>query len=162
MPRYETDREDLMREATALVRRAEFRVPWIDETIIAGYRRNGSLSIYFGSDPCYHFDADVRLRRAFIEGCLYRTQGATLARLERRRRANHVELERHDLTPSELGKVVREMVDNLSRLQASLSREAECLHAVPDGANVQSELVLSLLRIHKSPGTLAPAIRGKA
>ena len=46
--RIEANREDLMREATALRRRAEFLVPSETETVVAGYRSDGSLSLYFG------------------------------------------------------------------------------------------------------------------
>ncbi|MGH7129995.1 MAG: hypothetical protein ACREJB_15520, partial [Planctomycetaceae bacterium] len=81
-----------MREATALARRVEIVCPDETEPVIAGVREDGTLSVYFGADPAYHFDASGRLRRAFAAGCLYRTQGHTLARLLRRRTASVVEL----------------------------------------------------------------------
>jgi len=64
-------------------------VPGEPENVIARFRADGSPSIYFGSDPVYHFDEAGRLRRAFVEEQLFRTQGDTLARLTRTRTATH-------------------------------------------------------------------------
>jgi hypothetical protein len=74
MSRNESDREDLMAEATALRRRVQLQVPGEALSIIAGFRDEGRVSIYFGPDPVYHFDEQGRLRRAFVAGRLYRTQ----------------------------------------------------------------------------------------
>ena len=63
MARHETDREDLMREATALERRCELQVPGMSQTVIAGLRADSRLSIYFGAHSVYHFDDALRLRR---------------------------------------------------------------------------------------------------
>ena len=57
-------REDLSAEATALVRRAEFVAPAADRPndespLVAGFRRDGSLSVYFGEDPVYQFNPSV-------------------------------------------------------------------------------------------------------
>src|SRR5262245_19900425 len=102
MSRHEADREDLMAEATALARRVKLSVPGEVERVVAGFRATGRLSIYFGGEPVYHFDAEGRLRRAFVNGLLYRTQGTTLARLRRERSAEVTELRRRDLSPTEL------------------------------------------------------------
>ena len=102
MARHESDREDLMREATALVRRAELICPGETEPVIAGFRRDGRLALYFGPDPVFQFDPQHRLRRAYVAGFLYRTQGETLARLNRHRTQDQTLLVRHDLAPAEL------------------------------------------------------------
>ncbi len=68
MARDESSREDLLREATALVERIEL-VPHatdpliaasdlFDKHIVAGFRRDGALSVFFGEDPVYHFNAE--------------------------------------------------------------------------------------------------------
>ena len=77
MARTESHREDLMAEATALVRRAEFLDADGRSVLVAGYRRDGSLSLYLGEDLVYHFDRDGRLKRGFVDGLLYRTQQTT-------------------------------------------------------------------------------------
>jgi len=71
---------DLMRDATGLVRRVELDWPGDDRPLVAGFRRDEVLSFYFGESPVYQFDADGRLRRAFLDPDRYRTQGNTLAR----------------------------------------------------------------------------------
>ena len=70
MARDESDREDLLREATALVERIELAPADAadDEHIVAGFRRDGALSIYFGADPVYHFNSAGELRRAYCDG----------------------------------------------------------------------------------------------
>ena len=42
MSRHESDREDLMQEATGLARRVEWQVPFIDEPVVAGFKKNGA------------------------------------------------------------------------------------------------------------------------
>ncbi|MDA1017654.1 MAG: hypothetical protein O3A00_24745 [Planctomycetota bacterium] len=102
MAKSESDREDLMREATALVERIEFRISDEAQPIVAGFRRDGRFSIYFDADLVYHFDEQHRLRRAFVDGDLYRTQGTTLARLRRERTQSQTVLRSHDLSADEL------------------------------------------------------------
>jgi hypothetical protein len=120
MARQDSDREDLMAEATALRERVEFEVPGEAEQVVAGFRGDGRWSIYFGSDPVYHFDANGGLRRAFVAGDLYRSQARTLARLTRMRTQSAVQLVRHDLDPGELDRFLTEMTEHLDRLHAAL------------------------------------------
>src|SRR5690606_34667698 len=126
-----------------------------------GYRRDGALSIYFGADPCYHFDRDLRLRRAFVDGALYRTQGHTLARLQRSRTGQTVELIRHDLTDAERDAFCGNVVERLKRLDTALMTSAHCVQEVPAGAGLQERLIESLEQLHSRPISLAPAIRGR-
>src|SRR5688572_18570527 len=65
MARQEQDREDILREATALVERVELLIPEFPEPIVAGFRRDGSASFFFGADPVLQFNAQGKLRRAF-------------------------------------------------------------------------------------------------
>ncbi len=160
--RLEVDREDLMREATALGQRAEFRRPDAAETVIAGYRSDGSLSIYFGPDPCYHFNPDLRLRRAYVEGDLYRTQGTTLARMQRIRTHDAVVLQRHDLSPEECESFLDQADERLRTFAESLtSATADCVQCVPEDSDIITRLTAHLSHIVTLPLALAPAIRGK-
>ena len=162
MARNESDREDLMQEATGLVRRAEWRVSFQAEVIVAGFKRNGSWSIYFGSDPVYQFDADGRLRRAFADGFLWRTQGTTLARLQRERTDFESELQRHDLTELELSEFLRELQQRLHALLNSIDcGEASLLRQAPDDGDVTTELKIALRSVLSQDISLAPAIPGK-
>ncbi|MFN0054544.1 MAG: hypothetical protein ACKV0T_20405 [Planctomycetales bacterium] len=158
MARNETDREDLIREATALVQRGEWRVPGEAEPVVAGFHRDGRLSVYFGADPVFHFEPDGSLRRAFFQGDLYRSQGSTLARLRRRRTETTSELQRHDLEGDELSDLLAAMRLRLDRFRQALQeQQAVLMRQIPEGANLAGLLprVLTLA----SQGRLSPALR---
>ena len=161
MARSESDREDLMQEATALCQRAEFRVPQLPQTVVAGYRRDGSLSLFFGPDPIYHFDPLLRLRRAFVDGQLYRTQGQTLAQLTRVRTPTATELRRRDLTSQELAEMLDAITGQIRILREALTQSAQCLRVVPDDDELGPRLVRSLDGALDKPIDLAPIIPGK-
>src|ERR1700704_5517811 len=99
MAREESSREELLREATALVERVELipNVAISDGHIVAGFRRNGALSVFFGEDPVYQFNAAGELRRAYTNGKLLKADRGRLAALQRVRTQNEVQLVRHEL-----------------------------------------------------------------
>src|SRR5262245_2457169 len=105
MARQESEREDLLREATALVERIELAprsaAGSATAHVIAGFRRDGGLSIFFGDDPVYQFNAAGELRRAYCEGKLVKAVGGRLANLSRLRTVGEVQLVRHDLSDAE-------------------------------------------------------------
>ncbi|MEZ6068526.1 MAG: hypothetical protein R3B90_23085 [Planctomycetaceae bacterium] len=113
MARIEADREDLFAEARGLKPRWEWQFPGQTSVITAGFRREGGCSIYWDGDPVYHFDRLGRLRRAFRDGCLYRSEGQTLARLRRERAPATTSLLRSELTPDELAEFLGAMRDQL-------------------------------------------------
>ena len=163
MARVESDREDLMAEAVALVRRVELRTPGRDETTVVGFRANGWLSIYLGPDPMYQFDELGRLRRAFLDGLLYRTQGTTLAQLRRERTDIETTLLRRDLTEPELVEFRSAMLTAIAALRDQLvQRRAAATRQVPvEDDQLLNELAAGLDRVLKSPAFLAPPIPGK-
>ena len=161
MARHESDREDLMREATALVRRVELLVPGEPEPVVCGFHGDRRLSIYFGGDPVYHFDEGGRLRRAFADGHLFRTQGTTLARLTRVRQPDQTELQRRDLHPDELAAFLHSARTRLERLETALASSAvQVVRRVPDSdAAVVGELRSALASLLQPPLRLAPTIK---
>lgn len=163
MPRDEGQLAELMAEATAMVRRAEFTATDGRSRLVAGYRGDGSLSLYFGQDPVYQFDPVGRLRRAFVDGLLYRTQGSTLARLTRdRSSADHVGLLRHDLDSEQLGSFRRSMTDRLAGLLEELDSGLLNQSAVvPESADVACELISTLRVVLATEEWLAPRFAGK-
>ncbi|MBA3314608.1 MAG: hypothetical protein M3552_07195 [Planctomycetota bacterium] len=167
MARRESDREDLFAEATALVRRAELAGLGFSEPIVAGFKRDGSLSVYLGRDPVYHFDASYRLKRAFRRGRLYRTQGETLAELSRERTDIATVLRRRDLPPTECEAVLSEMRQLLQALWAQIDRgKSKVLRQFPadDKALVDGALVSALQiasGVMEEPISLAPRFKGK-
>lgn len=102
MARQESDREDLWAEAVALTTRAEFQLPQDERLVLIGYRDNGWCSIYLGQNVMLQFTPEGRLRRAFREGVLYRSQGTTLSRLRRQRTETETVLLRSELSSAEL------------------------------------------------------------
>jgi hypothetical protein len=101
MPSRESDREDLLREATALVERAELKIVGHAEPIVIGFRKDGSASFFFGADPVYQFNSAGELRRAYIGGLLYKAERGHLVALRRERTATEVSLVRSELTAYE-------------------------------------------------------------
>lgn len=131
MAREESSREDLLGEAVALVERIEL-VPRGSATsaltsivpqtpIVAGFRHSGAVSLFFGEDPVYQFNAQGELRRAYRRGLLYKAVGGRLASLRRDRSESKTELVRRDLTISEQAELVADMLAHLHELATLLS-----------------------------------------
>jgi len=145
MARHEDEREDLMAEATALRERIEYSVAGRAEPVVAGFRESGQWSLYFGSDPVYHFAADGALRRAFLEGDLFRSQGVTLARLTRVRTGDEVQLVRHDLTAAELEQFTHRLKEQLTSLKGAIETgSAQVARQIPADAGVEAKLLEAL------------------
>jgi hypothetical protein len=122
MARYEADREDLLREATALVERIELAVtddPNADHVVV-GFRRNGAASVYFGGEPAYHFNSAGELRRAFDRGALIKAEQGRLVEMRRNRKADVVALENKMLADAEQQRLVDEIQADLRRLATEL------------------------------------------
>lgn len=162
MARNEADREDLIAETVALTRRAELHVPGDPDPIVAGIRERGDLSIYFGADPVCHVDAEGRVRRLFVDGVLYRTQGETLARLARVRTESDVRLLRSDLDPAACRRLLDVLAARLSRLLGALdARRARLVRAVPADDDLRPVLADRLRTVLAAGLRLAPPIPGK-
>jgi hypothetical protein len=151
--------EDLMRELVALIERVDLAGPAITDRIIAGFHRDGRLSLYFAEGPYYQFDPEGRLRRALIDGRLFRTQGNGLAALTRVRSAEATELVRRDLDSAELEHFVGLMLERVGALREALaSGRLEVTRQVPFDALVVERLVGGLEVVLSAAGELAPAI----
>jgi hypothetical protein len=102
MAREEHDREDLLREATALVERIELAPPGDgggeSEHVVIGFRAAGAMSIFFGGETAFHFNSGCELRRAYAGGLLYKAEHGGLVSLERVRRENEVQLMRRSIS----------------------------------------------------------------
>jgi hypothetical protein len=122
MARDESDREDLLREATALVERVELEVGEGSGRIVAGFRSTGAFSIFFDADPVYQFNTAGELRRAYRDGLLYKADRGWLASLRRTRQASEVVLVRYDLSEAEqaefISRMAREMIGFAARLKS--------------------------------------------
>ncbi|MBI1347352.1 hypothetical protein GC163_13820 [bacterium] len=160
MARHEADREDLFAEARALVRRAEWLNVAGRPLTLVGWRSTGWLSIYLGPDLMYQFDAGGRLRRAYVAGELYRSQGDTLARLNRERTAAETTLVRYDLDTTQLSEFRQQMLNDLSQLLVNLTASnvaPERCEPVDDPA-ILDDLQRACQQISIADPWLAPAI----
>jgi hypothetical protein len=150
MAREESSREDLLREATALVERIEI-LPHTSSShatntlnvghVVAGFRRDGALSIFFGDDPVYQFNAGGELRRAYCNGKLLKATRGRLVALERVRTEHEVQLVRHELSDAEEAALLTQMV-NLLRDFAALANAGvfEVAGQVPPDADLLGRL----------------------
>lgn len=160
MARQESDREDLIREATALKQRVEWTVPGEPGPVVAGCRRDGSLSVFFDQDPVYQFTPHGQLRRAFVDGFLFRTQGSTLARLTRKRTETETTLVRYDLTKNELSEFHSTMRQRLTQLREQLvSGAVQVEREVTDGT--APDYSAALQTVLETDEWLAPAFPGR-
>jgi hypothetical protein len=138
MARQESDREDLLREATALVERIEFApVAGDGEHVVVGFRRDGAASIYFGADPAYHFNAAGELRRAYCDGLLIKAERGRLVSLDRVRQADEVQLLRREMPADAERKFLGELIERMRMLLLQL-REQQLVSVgqVPADADV--------------------------
>jgi hypothetical protein len=160
MARREADREDIMQEARALRRRVSLSVPRAEEPVVCGVRANGYWSFYLDPDCVYQVDDKLQLRRAFVAGHLYRSQGTTLARMYRERSETETALMRTDLEVTEVSSFLEQMRSSLERLLSLLqSGEARVVETIPQDADVRGELQTALAQLLSRPVRLAPAIK---
>ncbi len=164
MARHEDNREDLFAEATAFDRRAEFIVGDSDQPILFGEKADGAWSLYFSADPVFHFDATGRLKRAFVDGRLYRTQGDTLAELTRECSDQVTVLRRRDLTKLERDRFLALLRIRLTALlTASEGGKLSILRVEPADSDPLSRLATVVRKSLAAADAafLAPRFRGK-
>jgi len=168
MTRHEKDRENLMKDAQALTRRVSFRssseeksAPFLE--VVAGIRENGFLSVYFDQDPVFHFDDRNRLRRAFVDHFLYRSQGSTLARMRRERTVEKTVLQRQDLNDHELEQFQSRTIDTVDRFLNFLNQSTACVEKIipADDDSLVPEILVRLEEIKQQKCPLSPAMATK-
>ena len=124
MARHESEREDLLREATALVERVELTILEFEEPVIIGFRREGAASVFFGADPVYQFNRAGELRRAYVGGLLYKAEHGRLVGLRRERSDTEVVLIRRELDDTESKVLLSVLEAHLSLLKAAFSQSS--------------------------------------
>jgi hypothetical protein len=158
MERRESDREDLLREATALVERIELRIPAEPEQMVVGFRRDGSASFFFGAQSAYQFNSSGEFRRGYIGGLLYKAERGQLVSLRRQRSDAEVALIRTELNTDEAERLLADVQRRLLILQqAFLSDSITVIGQIPPDAGLISRItgwlsqMASPLRIAPSP-----------
>ena len=140
----ESSRENLLREATALVERIALRITTPlaaprdrDDHVVAGFRANGSASFFFGEDPVYQFNSTGKLRRAYFGGLLFKATHRRLVSLQRVRQQSETQLLSRQLTDSEQLSFTGEMQTRLRELAGALKNNCfEVIGQVPAEADV--------------------------
>jgi hypothetical protein len=141
MSRQESDREDLLREATALVERVELRLPEQAESIVAGFRRDGSASFFFGESPVYQFNSRRELRRAYVGGLLYKVESGRLVEMRRERTPTAVELRSRPLSSEDATQFLLDTEKWLGTLRNALAAgNAEVVGQLPGDKDVAARV----------------------
>jgi hypothetical protein len=143
MARQETDKEDLLHEATALLERIELLPTHGSPVagITAGFRPNGAASFFFGADPVYHFNAAGELRRAYCDDLLYKANRGRLVSLRRVKQPGEVQLLRHELTEVEQCEFLTRMQETIAILASALAHGTyQIVGQVPEGIDVAGRL----------------------
>ena len=128
MARQEQEREDILQEATALVERVELQAAGDVEPTVAGFRRDGSASLYFGNDLVLQFNTQCELRRAFDQGRLVKSVGGKLVAMERVRDERSTTLMSRELSETETAALTKRMLAALHQLRDGL--RSGTVHAV--------------------------------
>lgn len=164
MAREEQDREDLFREATAYPLRGELVSADLvaGEVLFIGIKPDGTWACYWGADPVYQFNGRGELRRAYRGGELYRTQGTTLARLQRIRTSHETTLARHDLLPEELSEFLTQLHADITRLhELCLNSATSIPRVIPDADSFRAQVQAACEQVLAVATPLAPRIPGK-
>jgi hypothetical protein len=155
LPRQEHDREDLLREATALAERVELELPGVMEAVVIGFRRNGSASFFLGSDPVLQFNTAGELRRGYWKGRLIKAEHGRLFSMERTRDAQQVTLVTAPLAAEEADEFLKLMQLRLAGiLQAIRSQTIQVLGQVPAEPSLLPRIE-GWLAEHASSGAIA-------
>ena len=126
----------------------------------------GWLFVYRGADPMYRFDELGRLRRAYVDGLLYRSEGKSLSEIERRRTAVSTRpdgpvkttLMRRDLSEEELERFRARMHQVLRTVGKDLQTGVITRQVPAEAPELLEEILSGLNVVLDSAEFLAPAI----
>jgi hypothetical protein len=125
MARHAQDREDLLRDATALIPRVMLRVE-IDSKfcdVFAGFRKERALSLYFDSDPVYHFNNGGELRRAFVGGLIQKAEKGKLFVWQQERSDVEITMRSRPLTTGEQQEFGARLIERIRQLRDAMQTE---------------------------------------
>ena len=155
MARMEEHREDLLREATALAERLELGLPDQADTIVIGFRRDGSPSFYFGSELVLQFNTLGELRRGYDRGLLFKAVDGRLISLKRERDGQQVVLQSHPLSAHETSEFSERAFRLLEKLHMALRQKTACVgRQIPENAGVANRIE-QWLATHGNPLVIA-------
>jgi hypothetical protein len=138
-------REDLMRDATAYVRRFTIQNPKEEKDIFVGMRQHGGWSVYFGEDPVYQFNAHSKLRRAHFQNQNYAASHGKLLLLHRDCKGAHVEIQRIYSADTERN-IISDCHNRLRELAALLETSVDKCVCFPADDHVMVTDLIGLIR----------------
>lgn len=123
MARQSHHREDLLRDATALVPRILLSVSIQGDAceVFAGFREPESLAIYFDDDPVYQFNSQGELRRAFVAGSIIKADKGQLVAWERSETFDQTAMISRRLSAEATNELTNAMLARFAELKASIS-----------------------------------------
>ena len=152
MARHQEDREDILREATALVERVELKLDHLAEPLVVGFRQTSGPAFFFGADPVYQFNSQGQLRRGYRHGKLIKAEAGRLIELERERTATTVNLLRHALDEQQSNEYMQQLSERLGLLgRALLGGEFQVIGQVPAERDVVGRIIQWLAELPESP-----------
>jgi hypothetical protein len=122
MPQECHDREDLLRDARALVPRVQIQATLGGRrvSLFAGFR-GAALSLYYNADPVFHFNAEGELRRAFLHGRLVKAEAGQLVAMERVFTPTAVELQAQAMSGEAQAALLADLTARLAELRDVLT-----------------------------------------
>jgi hypothetical protein len=151
MARDEQSREDLLAEATNLVERVSLRLCTpldSNDEVVAGFRRDGSLAIYFGQERVYQFTSVGELRRAYVDGLLYKAQRGNWIVMRRERTSESLHLVSSPLNEADTSHFLRQMQCYLQHLKWAIATQAHVVLGQVPADGKQLAMLLDWLQIH--------------
>ena len=127
MAREPSDREDLLRDAVGIPHRVEFRIDQDEPSIVIGFRPNGAVSIYWGQDEHFQFNAAGQLRRAYWQEQLVKAERGRLVTMRREYQAERTvllsrQMDQHETTHlfERLRVVIQQLTQAIANCQVEI------------------------------------------
>jgi len=119
----------------------EFIAGHQQETVFAGFRGVGALSLYFDSDPVYHFNSSNQLRRAYVEDHIIKAEAGRLIALTREQSQTSSELLRHQMSDAEEQQFCQSLSTHLAKLkEILLAKQYTVVGQVPEEGDAVGQL----------------------
>ena len=136
MAKQHQDKEDILREASALVNRIElefFLETGSQTSVVVGFRRSGAVSFFFGAEPVYQFNTQHAFRRGYYEDAMLKADQGKIVQLTRTRDGEQLILLRREYNDDQTKAFVAEMKQVLWNLHSVIQSQQYRIA----GANVQ-------------------------
>ena len=151
--------EDLLADATALVHRAEIKIPPGSDPIVFGFRENGALSIFFDTEVVYHFNSRHHLRRVFLHGERYKAERGQLVCVRRIPGLRNVQLQSIPIEPPQLEHIFSVLDERLHRWHTMLNQgDYRIVNQISPGDDVVQRLQDCIPQLKRHQIALLPQV----